>query len=123
MLHPPSSTPRKKSQEQFVQVVFERALSWLGLCGVDPRAQTMLARHAPTGITQRHDQDFSLFDLWAEIDKRPPVRWTEADAETVRATGTDNSQPRAVVRPVVRNVGREAVTLAADDRMQAVGGS
>ena len=65
----------------------------------------MLARHAPTGITQKHYQDFSFFDLWAEIDKLPPLRWTEADAETVRAVGTDNSHPCAVVRPVVRNDG------------------
>src|SRR3990172_1745048 len=46
-------------------------VSWLGMYGVDPRAQIVLARHAPTGVTLRHYQDFTLFDLWAEIRKLP----------------------------------------------------
>ncbi len=29
-------------------------ISWLGLYGVDPRAQIMLARHTPQGITLKH---------------------------------------------------------------------
>ena len=51
-------------------------VSWLGACGVDPRAQIALARHAPTGVTLRHYQGFGLFDLWAEIGKLPPIRWS-----------------------------------------------
>lgn len=42
-------------------------ISWLGCYGVDPRAQIVLARHAPQGVTLRNYQDFGVFDLWAEI--------------------------------------------------------
>ena len=39
-------------------------ISWLGLCGVDPRAQIKLARHAPTGVTFKHYQDFGVFETF-----------------------------------------------------------
>ena len=80
-------------------------VSWLGLYGVDPRAQVALARHAPTGITLRHYQDFSLFDLWGEIEKLPAIRWNQTEAEALRATGTDGANP--VARPVAQNTFRE----------------
>ncbi len=63
-------------------------VSWMGLYGVDERAQTALARHAPIGVTQRHYQDFTVFDLWAEIEKLPGPAVSGA-AEEIRATGTD----------------------------------
>jgi len=78
-------------------------ISWLGLYGVDPRAQIALARHAPVGITLRNYQDFSVFDLWAEIGKLPPIGdAVGAGREKVRATGTDG----AVAFPVALGVGR-----------------
>ena len=49
-------------------------ISWLGLRGVDPRAQIMLARHARPGITIKYYQDFSLFDLSSEIRKLLPIK-------------------------------------------------
>ena len=61
-------------------------MSWLGLCGVDPRGQVVLARHAPQGVTLRNYQDFGVFDLWGEIAKLPAI---QGGAEAVRATGTD----------------------------------
>ena len=99
-------------------------VSWLGVSGVDPRAQIALARHAPTGVTLRHYQDFSLFDLWAEIAKLPPIRWDVADAEAVRATGTDEAHPHPdpvgnqtpVAPPVALRFGREGVEPSATDR-------
>ncbi|MCH7704204.1 MAG: hypothetical protein IIB61_03755 [Planctomycetes bacterium] len=48
-------------------------VSWLGLYGVDPRAQVVLARHAPQGVTLKHYQDFSVFDLWAEVHRLPSL--------------------------------------------------
>ena len=60
-------------------------ISWLGLNGVDPRAQIQLARHSPRGVTLRNYQDFTLFDLWAEIRKLPSIRPPGAED---RATGT-----------------------------------
>ena len=73
-------------------------VSWLGLYGVDHRAQGLLARHAPQGITLKHYQDFSLFDLWSEIEKIPSPL-DGAEVNTAIATGTDDSQ--AVVGNVV----------------------
>lgn len=68
-------------------------VSWLGLYGVDPRAQIVLARHAPQGVTMRNYQDFSLFDLWGEISKLPCIRVTVPEAQVLRATGTDDAAP------------------------------
>ena len=48
-------------------------ISWLGLYGVDPRAQVVLARHTPQGVTLKHYQDFSVFDLWAEVHRLPSL--------------------------------------------------
>jgi len=48
--------------------------SWLGQFGIAPRIQTILSRHVPQGVTLRHYQDFSVFDLWAEIQKLPRLR-------------------------------------------------
>ncbi len=61
-------------------------VSWLGLYGVDPRAQTILARHAPQGVTMKHYQDFAVFDLWAEIQKLPGM--TAPAPGSMKATGT-----------------------------------
>lgn len=72
-------------------------VSWLGQCGVDPRAQLQLARHAPTGVTLKHYQDFSLFDLWAEIGKLPGPNGESRQA--ARATGTEDAE--GFVHPVV----------------------
>jgi len=72
-------------------------VSWLGLHGVDPRAQIALARHSSTGVTLRHYQDFWVFDLWTEIAKLPGPRPPKADEEKIRATGTDCD-----IRPGVR---------------------
>ncbi len=96
-------------------------ITWLGIHGVDARAQIVLARHAPQGVTLKHYQDFSLFDLWVEIRKLPPIRSEAADegAETARATGTDDRQaPLApdVLRPVARRTGRRGVSVAASGR-------
>ncbi len=78
-------------------------ISWLGLYGVDPRAQIVLARHAPQGVTLKHYQDFTVFDLWAEIRKLPPTRVESAQADAVRATGTADSAPASeVARVAVR---------------------
>ena len=66
-------------------------VSWLGLYGVDPRAQIILARHSPTGVTLRSYQDFSLFDLWGEISKLPSIRRDQSRVETGRATGTESN--------------------------------
>ncbi len=60
-------------------------VSWLGRYGVDPRAQIMLARHTPQGVTLRNYQDFRLFDLWAEICKLPSLL---TEPEAMQATGT-----------------------------------
>ena len=60
-------------------------ISWLGLHGVDPRSQVQLARHSPRGVTLRNYQDFTLFDLWAEIRKLPSIQPPGAED---RATGT-----------------------------------
>ena len=95
-------------------------ISWLGLCGVDPRAQIILARHAPQGVTLRHYQDFSILDLWSEIRKLPPIRTKAAEAEESQATGTDDRHaPTAmgVVLPVVQQPGRKGVKLAATGRI------
>jgi len=54
-------------------------ITWLGLFGVDPRAQIRLARHAPTGITLKHYQDFDGFDLFAEIRKLPGIPQGESE--------------------------------------------
>ncbi|NOT00223.1 MAG: site-specific integrase [Phycisphaerales bacterium] len=89
-------------------------VSWLGQRGVDPRAQITLARHAPTGITLRHYQDFTLFDLRAEIAKLPPTRRPGA-SDALRATGTCDVRPTdspAVVLPVVLNTGKTAREVA-----------
>jgi hypothetical protein len=72
---------------------------------VDPRAQIVLARHAPQGVTLRNYQDFSLFDLWAEIAKLPAIR-TEVKAEAASATGTDSRTPK-VSLPVSPRDGRK----------------
>ena len=88
-------------------------ISWLGFYGVDPRAQVMLARHTPQGITFKHYQDFSLFDLWADIGKLPPIRPTTVAQDTERATGTDG----AVARPVALRLGREGVKQSATGRI------
>ncbi len=98
-------------------------ISWLGFYGVDPRAQIMLARHAPQGVTLRNYQDFGVFDLWAQIRKLPPIR-AEGEAERLRATGTEHSAPASVrldpvVRPVVQQAGRLGGSLAADGRNDA----
>jgi len=91
-------------------------VSWLGLYGVDPRAQIMLARHSPQGITMRHYQDFSLFDLWSEIAKLPSIHNdTTSQPDSIRATGTDS----AVVRPVVLKVGRKGVKRSAVGRIDS----
>ena len=66
-----------------------------------------LARHAPTGITLRHYQDFRLFDLWGEIRKLPPIRTAAAQPDEAGATGTDG----AVVRPVVLTVAKRGQTV------------
>jgi len=87
-------------------------ISWVGAFGVDPRVPTLLARHAPTGVTLKHYQDFTLFDLWGEIRKLPPMRWTGSEAESVRATGTDD----AVARPVAQNIGRKGEKASATVR-------
>jgi len=99
-------------------------ISWLGASGVDPRAQIALARHAPTGVTLKHYQDFGLFDLWGEIRKLPPIRWTDSEVEFVRATGTDDAVAGAphelnngVARPVAQNVGRKGGKRSATDRI------
>ena len=91
---------------------------------MDPRAQIALARHAPTGVTLKHYPDFGLFDLWGEIRKLPPIRWTDSEVEFVRATGTDDAVAGAphelnngVARPVAQNVGRKGVKRSAADRI------
>ncbi len=79
-------------------------ISWLGLYGVDPRAQIVLARHAPQGITLKHYQDFSLLDLWAEIRKLPGP----GDCgQTVHALATGTDGDRGVVPGVVPTSGPE----------------
>ena len=75
-------------------------ISWLGACGVDPRAQIKLARHVPRGITFRNYQDFGVFDLSAEMAKLPGFRNRQVN-EAAKATGTDDARPGAVVPPVV----------------------
>lgn len=55
-------------------------ISGLGLHGVDPRAQIRFTRHAPPGMTIKHYEDFSLFDMWSEIRKQSPIK-AEAHAE------------------------------------------
>ena len=90
------------------------------LCGVDPRAQIILARHAPAGVTLRHYQDFSILDLWAEICKLPPMRAEAIEAQEARATGTDDRHsptPSGVVLPVVQQPGRMGVKVAASGRI------
>ena len=49
-------------------------ISWLGFYGVDPRAQSVLARQPPKGVTLRNYQDFNMFDLWGEMAKPPSPR-------------------------------------------------
>ncbi len=90
-------------------------ISWLGVYGVDPRAQIMLARHSPHGVTLRNYQDFGLFDLWAEIAKLPAICW-KADPELAKATGTCDIRPGKVARPVALRVGREGIKVAASGR-------
>ena len=94
-------------------------------CVRDPRAQIILARHAPQGVTLKHYQDFSILDLWGEIRKLPPIRATApgAEAAKVAATGTEDGQALAsegVVLPVVQQPGRKGVKVAASDRMVPV---
>ncbi len=96
-------------------------ISWLGQYGVDPRAQVMLARHAPQGVMLRNYQDFGVFDLWAEIAKLPGLTGRGSGTTAVRATGTDGApasvgQP-VVARPVALRVGREGVNLTRSGRM------
>ena len=55
----------------------------------------MLARHAPQGVTLKHYQDFTVFDLWRETGKLHPIRWEVTGNETARATGTDGTAPHA----------------------------
>ena len=97
-------------------------ISWLGLHGVNPRAQIVLARHAPQGVTLKHYQDFTILDLWAEIRKLPPIRSKRPvdQAETAQATGTDDRQAlssEGVVLPVVQQPGITGANLAASGRM------
>jgi len=70
--------------------------SWLADAGVPERKQRALTRHADPDITGKRYTDRSLFDLWAEIAKLPPIRWTGSEAQSLRATGTDNSRAKAV---------------------------
>ncbi|MFQ5462693.1 MAG: hypothetical protein ACE5E5_08715 [Phycisphaerae bacterium] len=42
-------------------------ISWLGLYGVDPRAQQALSRQAGSGVMLKNYQDFRLFDLSSEL--------------------------------------------------------
>ena len=85
-------------------------MSWLGLYGVDLRARIMLPRHAPQGITLKHHHAFGVLDLWGEVAKLPPIRWS---ADLVRATGACGFHPRRVARQVALRVGREWVKVAA----------
>ena len=76
-------------------------VSWLQVYGVDPRAQIMLARHSPQGVTLRNYQDFGLFDLWAEIAKLPAIH-CEAAPDLAKATGTCDIRPGKVARPYTK---------------------
>ena len=79
-----------------------------------------LARHAPQGITLKHYQDFSLFDMWSEIEKIPsPLDGTEVNAAI--ATGTDDSQ--AVVGNVVGACGFDRPQGALCDRVETANNS
>jgi len=95
-------------------------ISWLGVSGVDPRAQIALARHAPTGVTLRHYQDFQLFDLWGEIRKLPPIRWNIPESQVPRATGTCNFRPNAAAPPVALTIVRKEVKPSEMDRIPNV---
>ncbi len=90
--------------------------SWLADAGVPERKQKALTRHADRDITGRRYTDRSLFDLWVEIAKLPPIRWNDTESQTLQATGTDDSTGRGVVLPVVLSTGTKGVLLAATDR-------
>lgn len=86
---------------------------------MDQRIQIALARHAPTGVTLKHYQDFGLFDLWGAIRKLPPIRWIEPKAEFLRATGTCDIGPNSVARPVALNSGRKGVKASTGGQVGA----
>jgi len=113
--------PRVDSQERSIDRHALRTtfISWLGLYGVDPRAQTRLARHSPVGVTFRHYMDYSLLDLWSEIRKLPtiPGKQTQSESVVLQATGTDNARPDPVVLPVVLMTGKERVSMAGSGSM------
>lgn len=89
-------------------------ISWLGQYGVDPRAQVMLARHAPQGVTLRNYQDFGVFDLWAEIRKLPGLKKPEQDVDA--ATGTyDVKTRRPLVPGLVPTHGISQLRVATSD--------
>jgi len=64
-------------------------VSWLAANGVSETAMSRLAQHSPKGVTERHYQDFGVFDLWAEIQKLPSMI-PAADSDVLRATRTDS---------------------------------
>ncbi len=87
-------------------------ISWLGLSAVDPRAQIVLARHAPKGVTFKSYMDFSLIDLWTEIRKLPAPRLT-SEIDTQCATGTADRASSAVARWVAPKDSRRGVNVSA----------
>ncbi len=86
-------------------------ISWLGQYGVDPRAQLVLARHAPQGVTLKNYQDFGVFDLWKEIRKLPGIH--ESGPQTAKKTGTYDVQ--GVVPEVVPAGGISQLRVATSD--------
>ncbi len=93
--------------------------SWLVAAGVSETVRKQLMQHSPKSVTDRHYLDFGVVDLWGEIRKLPPIR-LPAEAEAVRATGTDG-QPAAppqesVAYPVALRTGPERPGVAGSDR-------
>jgi integrase len=91
-------------------------ITWLGEYGVDYRSQIRLARHSPQGITLRNYQDFSVFDLWAEIRKLPGFP-TETGQKAQATNG------KMVVPPVAPTGGLERASGSSSGIRRKSGGN
>jgi len=72
-------------------------VTWLSVCGVDPRTAQELARHTDISLTMQNYTDPKLINLSAAIEKLPSLESDDAQ----RKTGTCDTKD--VVLPVVLN--------------------
>ncbi len=96
--------------------------TWLSAAGVPRDHIDAILRHKPRDVGRKHYLDYRYLDLWAEI-RRLPGTEDLAGGEEIRATGTCDILPGAVVRPVVLRSVREGVDVSYPGRLVSEGGT